>query len=626
MTLKLALSRVLPILLVVMSALIFAACWDDIHPTPTEHPSPTALAPTPTAPPPTPTPQPSVVDQLKMNAEEFEYTTGKHGGDLTFATVSEPLTFNLAISTDASSSGVLGYLFEGLTETSWLTDEVEPALAESWTHSEDGLTWTFHLRKDVQWHDGAPFTANDVDFTFNRIIYNPDIQASSRPSFHFRFFDEETGTWEEKPMTVTALDDYTVQCVLPAPFATFLRSMGTAIYPMHILDPHVEDDTFADIWDISTDPAEIIGTGPFTIESYVPGEQVILKRNPDYWLKDADGNALPYLERIVQVIVPDFDVELEKFLAGESDTHGVLGEELSRLAPMQEDGNFTIYKRGPAFGTNFLTFNMNPGSSPDTYEPYLASHKLDWFRNKEFRQAVAHTINKDSIIEGIQHGAGYPQWSSISPAAGDFHNPNVRRYDYDIDKANAILDDLGWVDTNGNGTREDAQGNEIEFSFVTNSGNSVRERVGETLRQGMEEIGLSVDYRLIEFGDLVSQLTQTYEWETILIGFTGGSDPHSGISFWHTGENLHLWYPNQPSPATEWEAEIDELYITASRELDREERIKRYHRTQEIAAENVPVIYTTLSERLSAIRNVFGNVTPTLYGLFDTRYLYRTDL
>ena len=182
------------------------------------------------------------------------------------------------------------------------------------------------------------------------------------------------------------------------------------------------------------------------------------------------------------------------------------------------------------------------------------------------------------------------------------------------------------MDTNGNGTREDAQGNEIEFSFVTNSGNSVRERVGDILRQGMEEIGLGVDYRLIEFGDLVSQLTQTYEWETILIGFTGGSDPHSGISFWHTGENLHLWYPNQPSPATEWEAEIDELYIMASRELDPDKRIELYHRAQEIAAENVPVIYTTLSERLSAIRNVFGNVTPTLYGLFDTRYLYRTDL
>ena len=142
----------------------------------------------------------------------------------------------------------------------------------------------------------------------------------------------------------------------------------------------------------------------------------------------------------------------------------------------------------------------------------------------------------------------------------------------------------------------------------------------------MEDIGISVDYKLIEFGDLVSQLTQTYDWEATIIGLTGGPDPHSGMSIWHSGENLHLWYPNQTTAATDWEAQIDELYIMASRELDRGKRIKLYHRAQEIDAENVPLIYTTLSERLSAIRNVFGNVAPTLYGLFDTRYLYRTDL
>ena len=204
------------------------------------------------------------MERLRRNAEEFQYTIGKQGGALTIATISEPLTLNLAISTDAGSSGVLGYLFDGLTETSWLTDEVEPALAESWEHSEDGLTWTFHLRRDVTWHDGQPFTAHDVDFTFNRIIYNHDIPASSRPSFHFRYLDEASGTWQESPMTVTALDDYTVQCVLPVPFAPFLRSMGTAIYPKHILEAHVDDGTFASTWDIDTDPSEVIGTGPFT--------------------------------------------------------------------------------------------------------------------------------------------------------------------------------------------------------------------------------------------------------------------------------------------------------------------------------------------------------------------------
>ena len=618
----------LPVLLalIALPLVVLSACWEDIHPTPeAEHP-PTAVAPTPTAPPPIPTPTPTVVDQLQLTAEQFEYSIGRHGGNLTFATISEPLTFNLAISTDAGSSAVLGSLFDGLTETSWLNDQVEPSLAESWERSDDGLTWTFNIRKDVRWHDGAPFTAHDVEFTFNRIIYNPDIPASSRASFHFRFLNEETGAWEESPMSVTALDDYTVECVLPAPFAPFLRSMGTAIYPRHILEKYVDDGAFNDIWDINTDPTEIIGTGPFTIESYVPGERLVHKRNPDYWLKDAQGNSLPYLDNIVRIIVPDLEAELEMFLAGDTDTHGILGEELAQLEPLQEEGNFTIHRRGPAFGTTFLTFNMNPGSNPDTSEPYLESHKLAWFQNKEFRQAVAHSVDKETIIDDIQHGSGYPQWSSISPAAGDFHNPNVRRYEYDIDKANAILDGLGWVDTNGNGIREDAQGNEIEFSLVTNSGNSVRERVGDNISLGMEQIGLGVNYRKIDFGDIVSQLTQTYDWEAILIGFTGGSDPHSGITLWHSGENLHLWYPNQPSPVTDWEAEIDELYVMAGRELDLDKRIDLYHRAQEIDAENLPLIYTTLSERLSAVRNVFGNTTPTLYGIYDTRYIYRTDL
>ena len=194
-------------LLTVAAMLVLTACSEDIESTPvptstaTPAPATTPVAeaistptPAPTSTPvpepthtPTPVPQGSIVDQLRKNAEEFDYATGKHGGTLTYATISEPLTFNLAIANDASSSGVLGYLFEGLTETSWLTDEVEPMLAESWERSDDGMTWTFHLRDDVRWHDGEPFTAHDVDFTFNRIIYNHDIPASSRPAFHFRF-------------------------------------------------------------------------------------------------------------------------------------------------------------------------------------------------------------------------------------------------------------------------------------------------------------------------------------------------------------------------------------------------------------------------------------------------------
>ena len=562
--------------------------------------------------------------QLRRNAETFAYTIGQPGGTLTYSTISEPLTFNLALANDTGSTGYLGYLFEGLTETSWLTNEVEPALAESWEHSDDGLTWTFHLRQDVQWHDGQPFTAHDVDFTFNRITYNDDIPASSRSTFNFRFLDEESGQWQEAQMTVTALDDYTVRFVLPVPFAPFLRSMGTAIYPRHILEQHVDDGTFADTWDIDTNPAEIIGTGPFTIASYVPGERVVLQRNPNYWLQDAAGSRLPYLDTISAIIVSDFETELAMFQAGETDLHGVLGEEFADLKPLEAAGNFTIHKRGPTFGSTFLGFNMNPGRNSDTGELYLAPEKLEWFQSTQFRQAVAHSINKDAIINDVLHGLGYPQWASVSPAAGDFHNPNVRRYEYDLAKANAILDGLGWVDTDGNGIREDGAGNEIAFTLVTNTDNSVREKVTMIVHQGLQGIGIRADFKLIEFGDLVDQLVSSYDWETMVIGFSGGTDPYSGIGFWHSSEDLHLWHPNQPQPATEWEAEIDALYIMGGQELDHDKRVALYHRAQEIAAENVPVIYTTHGERLTAVRNVFGNTTPTLYGLWDTRYLYRT--
>ena len=274
--------------------------------------------------------------------------------------------------------------------------------------------------------------------------------------------------------------------------------MGDAIYPRHILEKHVDDGTFASTWDINTDPSEIIGTGPFTIGSYDPGERVVMRRNPDYWLEDDAGNSLPYLDEVVHVIVPDLETELAKFMAGESDSHGVLGEEFAGLEPLQEEGNFTIYRRGPAFGTTFLGFNMNPGKDPDTGEPYVPPEKLAWFRNKQFRQAVAYAVDKETIIRHVQHGLGYPQWSSISPAAGDFHNPNVRRYEYNLRTANRFLDRLGWVDTDGDGTREDSAGNEIEFTLVTNTGNTVRERVASIVRQGMTDIGLRVDYRVAE--------------------------------------------------------------------------------------------------------------------------------
>ena len=563
-----------------------------------------------------------LVEQLKKNAAEFRYESGKPGGTLTYSTISGPKTFNLAISTETSSTEILDYVFEGLVETSWLTAEVEPSLAERWEASEDGLVWTFYLRKDVEWADGAPFSADDVVFTFSKIIYNKDIPASARPGLTIRYLDDAAQTWKKGQVKTEKIDAHTVKFTLPAPFAPFLRGMSTSIYPRHVLEKHVDDGTFTSTWDVGTRPADVIGTGPFTIERYDVGERIVLKRNPRYWQRDAAGNRLPYLDRVVYLVVPNIATSLLKFQAGETDILNVTGEHYPILKPQEAAKNFTLHRQGPNFGTTFLALNMNPGKNPKNDAPFVDPVKLRWFRALAFRKALAHSIDKDSIVDNVMNGLGYPQWAAVSPAAGDFHNPNVTRYRYDIAKANALLDGLGWFDVDGDGVREDDEGNNLVFNLATNSGNTVRERVCTIIKQDLARIGIRVNLRFLEFNTLVSQLTSTYDWEAIVIGFTGGVEPHYGINFWHSGERLHLWFPNQEEPATRWEKRIDELFVRGSRELQHDKRVALYREFQQIASDNVPVIYTALAERITALRNRFANVTPTLFGLFDVRRLH----
>ena len=259
----------------------------------------------------------------------------------------------------------------------------------------------------MKWHDGQPFTAHDVAFTFNRIIYNDDIPASSRPAFTFRYL--EGGEWTQGTMTVTALDDYTVLCELPVSFAPFLRSMGTAIYPKHILGTvrgrgHLRrnmghlDRSCGDHRHGAVHHRAIRACGAGGHEA----QPQLLAQGT------TTAIPLPYLDEIIHIIVPDLETELIKFRAGETDVHGVLGEEFATLEPLQEEENFTIHKRGPNFGTTFLVFNMNSGTNPETGEPYVDAVNLRWFQEKQFRHAVAHSMDKDAIIEDIQHGLGYP--------------------------------------------------------------------------------------------------------------------------------------------------------------------------------------------------------------------------
>ncbi len=541
---------------------------------------------------------------LSSFAEDYQPQIGAYGGELIFATTSDPKSFNPILAKETSTTAITNLLFEGLTRTNGITTEVEPNLAKSWQVDESGLLWTFYLRNDVQWFDGEPFTADDVVFTFNRLIYNPGIPNSAADIF----------TVEGKAFKVEKVDKWTVRFTLPLKFAPFLRGMSQEILPKHILEKKVSEGTFNSTWGLDAKPDEVIGTGPFKLTKYLSGQKVILQRNPFYWRKDKEGKRLPYLEKVIFLIVQSQDTSLLKFQEGELDYYGLRGTDYPLLKPMEEKGNFTVYETGPAFGTNFLVFNQNRNKDEKSARPYVSPKKLSWFTNKKFRQAIAHCIDKEAIIDIVMNGLGFPQDSAMSPSSGFFYNPDVKKYEYDLEKARALLKEAGFFDRDKDGIVEDKEGNALEFSLNTNSGNTQRVQLANIIRKDLEKVGFKVHFMQLEFNNLVTKLNSTYDWDAIILGLTGGIEPHFGNNVWQSSGHLHMWYPKQEEPATSWEKRIDALFNKGVQELDKEKRKKLYDEWQEIVAENVPFIYTVLPSSLFAVRNKFGNLHPTSYG------------
>lgn len=538
-----------------------------------------------------------------VSAEKAD-TESRYGGRLVLSTSSDPKSFNIILAKETSTTGIVNFIFEGLTTTNGVTTEVEPSLAKSWRCEPDGLTWIFSLRDDVQWFDGVPFSADDVVFTFEKLVFNRDIPNSMSDIF----------TIEGKQLKVEKVDAHTVKVILPTKFAPFLRGMSTPILPKHLLEKAVDEGKFNSVWGVDTPPAQIIGTGPFMLKEYVPGQKVVLTRNPHYWKKDKEGRPLPYLDEIVFLIVQNQDVSYLKFQEGEIDFYDMRGSDYPTMKPQERQGNYTVYRVGPSYGTNFITFNQNKDINPATGRTYVDPVKLKWFTSLAFRRAVAHAIDKKSIIDIVFNGLGYPQDSSMSPSEGYFYCDAVRKYDYDIAKARAILKEAGFEDRNNNGVIEDPDGYPVEFSLLTNPGSTERVKIAEIVRKDLERLGFKVQLTMVEFNTIVTKLTSSYDWDSVIMGFTGSIEPHFGNNVWQSSAHLHVWHPKQKVPATAWEREIDDIFNKGVQEYDQTKRKKLYDRWQQIVAEEVPVIYTVLSENLMAIRNKFGNLNPTPYG------------
>ncbi|MFA5394045.1 MAG: ABC transporter substrate-binding protein [Candidatus Ratteibacteria bacterium] len=513
---------------------------------------------------------------------------------LVLATTNDPKTFNTILAKETSSTAITGFIFEGLTRTNGVTTEVEPGLAESWKVSDSGRTWDFKLRKTL-WSDGKPVTADDVIFTFRDLIYNPDIPTSSRDVFMV----------SGREIKVEEVAEDRIRFTLPAPFAPFLRQLGQDILPAHRLRPALRSGRFNATWGVDARPSEIVGTGPFILSEYRIGEKVVLAANPYYYKKDKTGRSLPYLKRIVILIVPDQNAELLRFLQGEIDSISVRGQDYKLLKPQEAKRNFTIYNTGPALGENFLAFNQN-SKAP------ISAYKSAWFRNRVFRRAISYGLDRESMTRNVYAGLAYPQWGPMNQSGGYFYNPKVKEYPYNPEESRRLLKDAGFQYRNG--ILYDSTGHRVEFTLLTNGDTSERVQMATLILDDLDKLGIKVHFLPVDFNNLVNRMVASYDWEAVILGLTGGIEPHGGRNVWHSSGQLHLWNPRQKEPDTVWEKEIDGIFEKAACELDNTKRKVLYDRWQMIVSEEVPVIYLVNPAALYAVRNRFGNLKPTGYG------------
>jgi len=519
------------------------------------------------------------------------------------AILSNPKTFNAILSQE--SPNVFGLTYEGLVDENPITGEIEPALAKSWTISENKKEIIFTLRENLKWSDGEPLTAEDVVFTYNDLIFNPDIPNNLRDSLRIG----ESGKFP----TVEKLDPQRVKFTVPQPFAPFLQSTGIPIMPKHALAESVEKTDsegkpkFLSKWGVDTPPQDIIVNGRYQLAEYATSERVIFKKNPYYWETDEQGNQLPYIDRVVWQIVENQDTALLQFRSGGLDSINVTPDYFSLLKQEQDRGNFTIYNGGPEYGTNFIGFNLNTGTRDG--EPVVDPVKSRWFNMLEFRKAVAYGINREQMINNIFRGLGEKQNSPIS-VQSPYYYDEVTSYGYDLEKAKELLFSVGFQ-YNDQGQLLDDRGNRVRFTLITNAGNQIREAMGAQIKQDLADLGITVDFTPIQFNVLVNKLSNSLDCECDLLGFTGGNEPHFGINLWRTDGNLHTFNQSARSGSTsvkgrkvrDWEKEIEDLYIQASKELDQSKRKELYAQAQQIVQEHLPYIYLVNPLSLQAVRN-----------------------
>ena len=532
---------------------------------------------------------------------------GNFGGVMINSTIGEgPKTFNPFNSKDATSSTLSDIMYDGLVTIDPITGEYIPKLAKSF--EINGNDYIIHLRHGLKWSDGKPITANDVYFTWQNIILDGYGNTSTRDSIAV----------DGKLPTVTKIDDYTVKFTTPAPFAPFLASLSTPIAPKHIFEPAVKKgkEFFDTFMSTNINPNELVISGPFRLTEYVPAQRAVYKRNPNYYVINSKGEKLPYLDKLVYLIVGDVNNEVLKFEGGELDIIGVRGTDVPRFRERQAKGDFSLCNLGADTGTMYLAVNLNNRTDKDG-KPYVEAKKQKWFRDKNFRTAVDFALDRENMVYNVANGFAKPLFTPES-LNSIFLNKSLEPYPRDIEKSRELLAQSGFY-TDEKGRLFDANDNRVEFTLMTNAGNTEREAIGVMVKQDLEDLGIKVNFKPVEFNSLVNKLLSTYDWDMVIMGLTGSPlEPNGGKNVWMSNGALHMFNQRSEEDFNKgllpWEKELDYLFEKGATALTFDERKKYYDRYQEIIYNEKPMIYLYSPLRITAIRNKFKNVYPTSLG------------
>lgn len=527
----------------------------------------------------------------------------------------EPKTLNPVFASDAPSREVISTMQSDLIHINRATQLTEPALAKSWTVSADGLRYTLTLRRGLRFSDGQPLDADDVLFTF-RVYLDDKVNAPQRDLLLVG----------GRPVAVRKVNQETVVFQLAEPYGVGERLFdGFPILPRHLLEKPYQEGRLNQAGILSTAPDQWAGLGPFRLQKYVPGQRLVLERNPYYWKSDQQGQRLPYVDELTFIFVPNADSQVLSFQSGDSDLIARLGaKNFSVLSRAQRD--YTMVDAGPSLEYNFLFFNLN--DLGDKASTDLA-RKQKWFRDVKFRQAVSAAIDRDAIVQLVYQGRGTALWGPVTAGNQRWVDSSLLHPPRSLDKARQLLREAGfsWITEGDISALRDADGNKVQFSLVASSSNADRLTMATLIQDDLKQLGIEVQLVPLEFRSLLDRLMQTKQYDACVLGIASfDADPNSDLNVWLSSGGMHLWNPSQTHPSTDWETEMDRLMRAQLTATSYRQRKKLFDRVQEILAEYQPMIFLASPDILAGARNTIGNFHPAVlepYVLWNVEQLYR---